>query len=145
MREGGQRACPTCRAPMGEGRSLLGKVLVENMKHQCECCKKMMPFKTLKQHQMECNYRRVVCPGGEVGLGLSKVLKKVLKKVNLLKKVLKKVNLLKKALKKALKKVNLLKKALKKALKKVNLLKKGLKKEQPVKKVNSRKCIHSKK
>ena len=67
----------------------------------------------------------------EVGLGLSKVLKKVLKKVNLLKKVLKKVNLLKKALKKA--------------LKKVNLLKKGLKKEQPVKKVNSRKCIHSKK
>ena len=42
-------------------------------------------------------------------------------------------------------KVNLLKKALKKALKKVNLLKKGLKKEQPVKKVNSRKCIHSKK
>ena len=64
MREGGQRACPTCRAPMGEGKSLLGKVLVENMKHQCECCKKMMPFKTLKQHQMECNYRRVVCPGG---------------------------------------------------------------------------------
>ena len=38
---------------------------------------------------------------GEVGLGLSKVLKKVLKKVNLLKKVLKKVNLLKKALKKS--------------------------------------------
>ena len=37
------------------------------------------------------------------------------------------------------------KKALKKALKKLNLLKKGLKKEQPVKKVNSRKCIHSKK
>ena len=48
-------------------------------------------------------------------------------------------------LSKVLKKVNLLKKALKKALKKVNLLKKGLKKEQPVKKVNSRKCIHSKK
>ena len=43
-------------------------------------------------------------------------------------------------LKKGLKKENLLKKALKKALKKVNLLKKGLKKEQPVKKVNSRKC-----
>ena len=50
----------------------------------------------------------------EVGLGLSKVLKKVLKKVNLLKKVLKKVNLLKKVLKK----VNLLKKGLKKVLKK---------------------------
>ena len=52
----------------------------------------------------------------EVGLGLSKVLKKVFTQ-----------------------------KSTKKALKKVNLLKKGLKKEQPVKKVNSRKCIHSKK
>ena len=87
----------------------------------------------------------------EVGLGLSKVLKKVLKKVNLLKKVLKKVNLLKKALKKALKKVSLLKKALKKALKKVYLLKKRtqkrattqkseLKKVYPLKKVNSRRA-----
>ena len=44
----------------------------------------------------------------EVGLGLSKVLKKVLKKVNLLKKVLKKVNLLKKVLKKEPKKITFL-------------------------------------
>ena len=41
--------------------------------------------------------------------------------------------------------IKALKKALKIVLKKVNLLKKGLKKVQPVKKVNSRKCIHSKK
>ena len=54
-----------------------------------------------------------------------------------------------KALKKALKKVLKLKSNKKStqyfAKKKVNLLKEGLKKVHPVKKLNSRKCIHSKK
>ena len=55
---------------------------------------------------------------------------------------------MKKALKKALKKLLKLKsnkKALNILLKKVNLFKEGLKKVHPVKKVSSRKCIHSKK
>ena len=73
----------------------------------------------------------------EEGLGLSQVEKKVLKKY-----------FRRKVMIKALKKCSsrkVIKKALKILLKKVNLLKKGLKKVQPVKKVNSRKYIHSKK
>ena len=65
IKEGGGRDCPTCREPMGEGRSLLGKVLVENIKHQCDLksCKEMVPFKAYKQHKSECKYRLVMCPG----------------------------------------------------------------------------------
>ena len=65
MKQGGQRACPTCRGPMGEGKSLLAKVLVENIEHQCDLkgCKEMVSFKTFNQHTRECNYRLVLCPG----------------------------------------------------------------------------------
>jgi len=68
MKEGGQRDCPTCRGPMGEGKSLLAKVLVENIEHRCELkgCKEVVPFKKYKQHRMECKYRLVLCPGSNL-------------------------------------------------------------------------------
>ena len=31
----GRVKCPTCRAPMGEGRSVLARIVLENMEHQC--------------------------------------------------------------------------------------------------------------
>ena len=57
--------CPTCRCPMGEGKSRLAKVLVENMDHECELkgCKAMVPFNEYKQHLESCDHRLVMCPG----------------------------------------------------------------------------------
>ena len=65
MKGRGQRNCPTCREPMGEGKNLLAMVLIENIRHQCDLkgCKEMVLFKNYKQHQKECKYRLVKCPG----------------------------------------------------------------------------------
>ena len=46
----GRVKCPTCRAPMGEGESLLARIVLENMDHQCSgvifCTNKSgQPFK----------------------------------------------------------------------------------------------------
>ena len=61
----GQKNCPTCRESMGEGKSLLGKVLIENIYHRCDLkgCKEMVHFKNYEQHRKDCNYRLVICPG----------------------------------------------------------------------------------
>ena len=68
IHRGHRRDCPTCREPMGEGRSLLGKVFLENIQHQCDFkgCEEMVHFKEYKQHQMKCQKRLVICPGRNI-------------------------------------------------------------------------------
>ena len=68
MEEAGNRKCPKCRDPMGKGKSLLGKVLIENMEHECkmESCKDMVPFGETEQHNKVCKYRLIICPGNSV-------------------------------------------------------------------------------
>ena len=63
-RREGREECPTCRVPMGEGKSLLAKVVIENMEHECrmEGCKEMVAFKDYRRHQEACTYRLVICP-----------------------------------------------------------------------------------
>ena len=34
-RKAGRMDCPTCRDPMGEGKSLLAKVVIKNLEHEC--------------------------------------------------------------------------------------------------------------
>merc|ERR1719193_2267694 len=57
--------CPTCRGPMGEGRSLLAFTVVKQAKHECtlEGCSTVVPFDEIKQHEERCNWRLVICPG----------------------------------------------------------------------------------
>ena len=64
IRGEGRRECPTCRLPMGEGKSLLAKIILENMDHECslEGCKAMVPHQEYKT-QEACMFRMVICPG----------------------------------------------------------------------------------
>jgi hypothetical protein len=66
-RSAGRQDCPTCRGPMvGEAKSLLATIVIENMKHECdkEDCYEMIELKEYEKHQLEqCNYRSVLCPG----------------------------------------------------------------------------------
>ena len=69
MRQEGKGGnCPTCRAPMGDGQSLLAKVLIENMYHVCSLkgCKEKVPFEDYEKHQEECSHRLVICPGSNL-------------------------------------------------------------------------------
>ena len=61
----GKKECPTCREPMGEGKSLLAKMLIENMEHECDLdgCKEVLPFNEHEQHKKVCAFRPVICPG----------------------------------------------------------------------------------
>jgi hypothetical protein len=61
----GRRDCPSCRGPMGEARSLLATLVIENVKHECEHmdCEVRMDFKEYKRHQEACDFRPVRCPG----------------------------------------------------------------------------------
>ena len=60
--------CPTCREPMGEGKSLLAFTVVKQAKHECRLkgCTELIPFDEIKQHEEECNWRLVICPGSGV-------------------------------------------------------------------------------
>jgi len=61
----GNEECPTCRLPMGEGKSLLARVVIEHMEHECslEGCQAMVAHEGYKEHQEACTYRLVICPG----------------------------------------------------------------------------------
>ena len=65
LRGEGRGGCPTCRVPMGEGKSLLAKVVIEHMEHQCSLqgCEEMVAFEGYREHQATCEHRLVVCPG----------------------------------------------------------------------------------
>ena len=66
MLTSGQSACPNCREPMGNNRSLLAKTVIENIEHECpnEGCEKKIAHKELGKHALEfCRFRKVLCPG----------------------------------------------------------------------------------
>ena len=64
-KEDGHRDCATCRVPMGNIKSLLATVVIENIDHKCdlEGCEEMVHFKEYKKHQGVCTHRKVQCPG----------------------------------------------------------------------------------
>jgi len=64
LRAEGKLECPTCREPMGEGKSALAKVVIESMEHECsfQGCDELVAFKDYKKHQVTCEHRLVVCP-----------------------------------------------------------------------------------
>ena len=57
-------SCPTCRTPVGEGKSLLALTVIENFDHDCqfEECKQCLPLWEVEQHEQVCPERTVTCP-----------------------------------------------------------------------------------
>ena len=60
MKEEMQRNCPTCRGPMGEGKNLLARAVIENLDHLCDLagCKQLVPFQELERHREKCEFRQ---------------------------------------------------------------------------------------
>jgi len=60
----GKLECPTCRVPMGEGRSALAKVVIEHMDYECSFagCEVKVASKDYRRHQESCQHRLVQCP-----------------------------------------------------------------------------------
>ena len=67
-RQEGKLNCPTCQEPLGEIKSLLAKIVIENVKHECDPagCEEMVPHIDYKKHQDSCDFRLVLCPGSGV-------------------------------------------------------------------------------
>jgi len=63
--EEGRLGCPTCREPMGEGKSLLALAVIEEIQHECnnQGCTEMFPLTRIEQHENECDWRLIICPG----------------------------------------------------------------------------------
>jgi len=57
-------SCPTCRAVMGPGKSLLAVTVLENVGHPCKfiSCNETLALEDVKQHEMVCEHRTVQCP-----------------------------------------------------------------------------------
>jgi len=57
--------CPTCREPFGEGKSLLAFALAEQVQHAChhQGCTKTTSLQRIVQHEKECKWRLILCPG----------------------------------------------------------------------------------
>ena len=57
--------CPTCREPFGEGKSLIAFAVAEQVQHECrhQGCTKTTPLERIVQHEKECKWRLVLCPG----------------------------------------------------------------------------------
>jgi len=66
LREENKLDCPTCREPFGEGKSLLAFAVAEEVQHECrhQGCTKTTPVDQIVQHEKECKWRLVLCPGG---------------------------------------------------------------------------------
>jgi len=64
LRAEGRQECPTCRVPIGEGRSALARIVIEHMDHQCsfQGCQVKVASKDYRRHQEDCEHRRVICP-----------------------------------------------------------------------------------
>ena len=60
-----QLDCPTCREPFGEGKSLLAFAVAEEVRHECrhQGCTKTTQFDKILQHEKECKWRLIICPG----------------------------------------------------------------------------------
>jgi len=57
--------CPTCRVPMGQGRSLLALTVVKNAQHECghQGCHVKLKIHQIKDHEEKCIWRLILCPG----------------------------------------------------------------------------------
>merc|ERR1719239_1419161 len=57
--------CPTCREPIGEGKSLLAFAVAEQVQHECrhQGCIKTTSLERIELHEKECKWRLVLCPG----------------------------------------------------------------------------------
>ena len=61
--------CVTCKVgmggSMGDIKSLLATVVLENVEHQCDLsgCSQMVHYREYKKHQEQCEHRMVICPG----------------------------------------------------------------------------------
>ena len=65
----GKVDCPSCKVFLGEIKCLLATTVIENVKHECDFkgCKELVHFSDYKNHQENCPYRPVKCPGGTNG------------------------------------------------------------------------------
>jgi len=61
----GKLDCPTCRVPMGGGQSLLALTVIKNVLHECrhQGCSVKLNFDKIKEHEEECDWRLITCPG----------------------------------------------------------------------------------
>ena len=62
----GHEDCPVCREPMGNNKSLLAMVVIENMEHKCTNtgCKEKTAYEDVTKHREElCKFRPILCPG----------------------------------------------------------------------------------
>ena len=63
-----RNTCPTCRCPMGTGKSLLAATVIKHALHSCNNldCTAKTPLAGIKEHEeVDCEFRRVLCPGNE--------------------------------------------------------------------------------
>jgi len=58
--------CPTCRVGMGNGKSLLASIVLENIDHRCrfDACEEYFALDKLDDHAQVCQHRTVSCPYG---------------------------------------------------------------------------------
>jgi len=57
-------SCPTCRCPMGTGKSLLAVTVIENIDHKCKFsdCEEVFSVDKVDDHEKICEHRTVLCP-----------------------------------------------------------------------------------
>ena len=59
----GREDCPVCREPMGNNKSLLAKLVIEKMEHECTNtgCKEKLPYEEVTKHMEElCKFRQTL-------------------------------------------------------------------------------------
>merc|ERR1740137_130425 len=58
------KSCPTCRDPMGDGKSLLAVSVIEIIDHKCKFveCEELFAVDKLEAHEKVCKHRMVKCP-----------------------------------------------------------------------------------
>merc|ERR1719430_828281 len=67
MKKEGKKCCPTCWAPMGQGKSLLAFTVIKHARHECSLqgCTEEIAFDDIKEHEEKCSRRLVICPGSD--------------------------------------------------------------------------------
>lgn len=60
----GAQSCPKCRVNIGNGKSLLANIIIENIEHKCkyDLCNKTCPIDEVLDHEKGCKHRIVTCP-----------------------------------------------------------------------------------
>jgi len=59
--------CPTCRTRIGDGKSYLAQMILENIEHKCRFveCQLLFPLGNLDHHEKVCPHRVVSCPAAD--------------------------------------------------------------------------------